>query len=744
MILTLFMMTLRIAVPGEDSLLTLQGTVADSSSGESIPYANVLIMEDGQGTVADRNGAFVIGNVKRKRHSVRISAMGFQTEIFTINPAGGEIFRVNFLLKESPPTMREVTIFGDSASLRYVTPGRAIISPAEAKTSVSFFKNDLINYVTRLPGVVTLNGLSSRYYVRGGSADENLLTLDGIRIYNFAHAFGMFSFLDPKIVKTATFLAGDFGAEYGNRLSSVMDVRTIDGDKNKITGEGSVDLFTADLEVSGPLGLSPENNSTFVAFYRLPMNRGVLKDIYSVNDRFDFYDCFMKAGTDIGSGGRISAEVFGIGDNVKAERFYDPSYSWDQRAGAISGSFFLGDRHLFNFSFSYSRYKSRQSLKTPEAFQYPQYSEVTEPTITADASYFTDSGNQVDVGLFFSFPTYKYDFTNVYLRRIDEYNPIVEPQFWGSYRWQPTARLVVITGLRADISSMAHLILEGTNEYVLDPRLTLQYKVSDKLLITAGGGTYHQRLINLNDENEVYTAFDVIAPIPDNMGEESAWDCSLGATAAPSPLVTVKADIYMKDFTRLVDINRAQVYASDPSFITGTGFACGAEISLRYNMQSFYFETNYSYGHVTRTFWGENFIPRYDLRHQLNSSVGLSPAAGVWVRAFWKMTSGLPYTPLAGFVGKPFLNVLDIGPFLTTPMSMIPLFGQLNSARLPGYESLDMSIEYDIIVLGETATFQVAAMNLLNRRNVFYFNNVTLDTEYSLPRTVDFSVAFKF
>ncbi len=371
MLLTLFIVAFQTLPAVQDTSFTIQGVVVDSSSGESVPYVNVMLTDDKRGAVTDNNGEFLIANVERRAHTMRVSAVGFKTKFLTIKPGAGPIFRLRIPLKESPPTMHGVTVLGNRKELQYLQPDRTVITPAEAKSNISFFNNDLLGYVTHLPGVVTLSGMSTRYYVRGGSADQNLVTIDGITIYNFAHAFGLFSFLDPRIVKTSTFFAGDFGAQYGNRLSSVMDVRTVDGNPNKLTGNGSVDLFTADPEVSGPLSLSDQGTSSFVGFFRLPMNRGLIKNFFSFNDNFNFYDGFLKAGGDIGSDGKISAEVFALGDNIQAEDFFNPSYRWDQRAAAVSGSFFMGDNYIFNFSVSYSRYTTGQSVQTSQAFQYP-------------------------------------------------------------------------------------------------------------------------------------------------------------------------------------------------------------------------------------------------------------------------------------------------------------------------------------------------------------------------------------
>ncbi len=348
------------------------------------------------------------------------------------------------------------------------------------------------------------------------------------------------------------------------------------------------------------------------------------------------------------------------------------------------------------------------------------------------------------VGLRFSFPSYSYSFTNAYGNLIDATDQIVEPQFWAAYEWNIGSRFVVIPGLRWDMVSLAQLLSSGSNGYLADPRLSILYRINNGLVLTAGGGIYHQRIINLNDENEIYTPFDLIMPLPDSIDQESAWDCTLGIVTNPTALTTVKGEIYYKDFSRLVGINGQQVYATDQGFVSGSGHAYGAELSFKFDMETFYADVDYSYGMVTRELGGVSYIPRYDLRNQANFSMGICPAPGMWLRANWKIASGLPYTPLTGFLGQPMFDYTDIKSFGKGWVSPLPLFGAYNSARLPGYQSLDVSIEDEFQIFGKSVALQIAMINLYDRRNVYYVNNVTLAVEYELPRMANVSLAFKF
>ena len=227
----------------QDETITITGSVADSASGERIPYATVSVVGTTAGTVADVNGYFILHNVAPHGARLRASAIGYEAKDFRVEVNREQPVIMNMKIPEAPVAMPTVEIVGKTIA---GTAGSTVITPAQLQNNVGIFKNDVVQYVTQLPGVVTVSGISSQYYVRGGGPDENLVLVDGMQIYNLSHAFGLLSFVDPLIVKVADFSVGGFQAEYGGRLSSVFDIQTIDGDKNEFKAKGNLDLISTD------------------------------------------------------------------------------------------------------------------------------------------------------------------------------------------------------------------------------------------------------------------------------------------------------------------------------------------------------------------------------------------------------------------------------------------------------------------------------------------------------------------
>lgn len=722
----------------QERKVTIKGSVVDSSSGERIPYATVMVSGTTIGTVADVNGYFILRNVDAQSLKLRVTAVGYGARLFDLGNVSGSGATVELEIAEAPKTLPAVTVTGERFGGAASVISNSVITTSELQKNVGVFKNDVVQYVTQLPGVVTVSGVSSRYFVRGGGADENLVMIDGMQVYNLSHAFGLFSFVDPLIVKVANFSAGGFQAQYGGRLSSVFDIQTVDGDNRNYKAAGTLDLLSSDIELTGPL--FSKGNTSFIAFYRGPLDQNVLNKFYSLGLPFDFYDGFGKITTNWFGTGHISAEFLTSADRISSTDITEPDFNWGNSSGAVSGNYLFGDQYNFKFEIAMSSYKAEQ-LPKQSASLYEQLSQISNPSVYGSITSYTESRNELTFGFLFNFPSYAYTFTNTYGSPIVQSESQVEPQMWASYNLKIGSALALEVGLRSDLQR-AFSEIEGGDGYLTEPRLSIFYNMNDLVSVYGACGIYHQRLIDLNDENLVFTPFDLVAPVPDNFGDEAATQYIIGVNLVPNILSSIKAEAYYKNLSRLIGVNRDKVYSWEPDFFTGTGEAYGFDLSIKYDAEKSYIEGSYSFGRTTRSFNGLTYFPRYDLRHQLNISAGWQPISKLWLRARWKLTSGLPYTPVTGFYGLVTFDPYNLPGYDQQQLNSQVMFGSLNTARLPGYQSLDVSASYDFQVYGAGFTLQTTIINSYNRRNVFYINNVTGDVVYQLPTVLNVSLGW--
>ena len=732
---------LLIASPlfAQDRTVTITGSVVDSSSGERIPYATVSVVGTSAGTVANVNGYFILRNVVVHDTRLRASALGYQGKEFGVEYNGGLAVIMNLKIPESPMTMPTVEVIGKTLA---ATAGSTTITPSQLQNNVGIFKNDVVQYVTQLPGVVTVSGISSQYYVRGGGPDENLVLVDGMQIYNLSHAFGLLSFVDPMIVKVADFSVGGFQAEYGGRLSSVFDIQTIDGDKNEFRGKANLDLLSTDALLTGPL--FSDGNSSVVAFYRRPLFQNALQKFYSLGLPFDYDDGFAKATIDIPGEGYLSAEFLTSADRIRQQSTSDPDFTWSNNSGAVSGSFIVGDQFDLRFSVSYSTYRAEQLPKQSGYLGY-QLDKISTPSLYSDVTSYTSSGDQFDMGLLFTFPSYQYTFNNKYGGTIQESVTSIEPQVWTKYMFNPQGRFSFELGVRADLQRTFQWLSGTPGGYPPEPRLTFSCKPADPVTLYANYGMYHQHVMDLNDENLVFTPFDVIAPIPENNGDEESNQYVLGCKLEPNNLTSAKVEVYYKNLNNLAAVNLAKVYDWESDYIFGSGNAYGADVSFKYDAgESLYLQVGYSLSRTTRTVNGTTYFPRYDLRNQMNISSGFQLIRDLWIRARLKLTSGLPYTPINGYFGEIQFDPANLPAYTNHALYAQALFGKVNAARLPGYQSFDLSASYDLALGWTHCNIQGSVINVFDKKNVFYINNVTGSVVYQLPTVFNLSLGWSF
>ncbi|HEY9166958.1 MAG TPA: TonB-dependent receptor [Candidatus Kryptonia bacterium] len=725
---------------------TLRGTVVDSSTGERIPYATVRVDSTTIGTASNAAGYFILPLIPyHSRHFV-VSAVGFKRKNFEVE-SSLSVVEVTFRLPEEPPTMNPVLVTAEAVSqMKPASPSTFVLSPRELQKASGLLNNDLLQAVTQLPGVVTIGGISSQYYVRGGAADQNLVTIDGMRIYNLFHAFGLFSFVDPLIVKVADVSTGGFQAEYGGRLSSVLSIETRDGDKYNYGAAGSFDLLSSDIALYGPLPFNLfQGHTSFIGFFRTSLNRNTLNNFFNLNLPFQFYDGFGKFTTDFYSSGHVSLEYFSTGDQIVSSNNMDPDYHWRNSGYALTGNYFFGDDYNIQFSISKSVYRAEQLPKS-SSYLYHQLSQISDPGVYGNLTYYPSPTAQLDFGLLFNFPTYEFTFTNAFGLPLAIDQTEAEPNFWLKYKWEFIRKLSIELGMRIDMARNFSYVMGGNHGYLGDPRATLTYKLDPASEVYLATGLYHQRVMNLNNENDIYTPFNLIIPISDattHTDDEEAYHFILGGKGLLLDFLDVGTEVYYKDFTKLVLINRNKVDESDPDFILGTGESYGIELSAKYDIGIFYTMGNYSLAKVTNTSEGFTFAPTYDRRHQFNFSLGWEPLERLWLRTHWEYGSGLPYTPLAGYYPEMRINPADWVAYLLSNASSQVAFGATNSERISAYHRLDASGSYEFHLIGLDLTSELMLINIYNRKNVFYINNINGSVEYSLPFMVNVSLKWK-
>lgn len=223
----------------------ISGTISDAKTGESLFGATVYDENSGRGGVSNAFGNFVF-SLDSDSVQLRVSYVGYQSQRFVLPSASAKNLQIELV---------------QSINLQeFEVVGRVPFKQEGIKMDRKFVKalpqfmgeSDVLKAAQFLPGVQRASELSAGMVVRGGSPDQNLILLDGIPVYNAYHLFGLFSVFNPEMVQNSYLLKGSFPARYGGRLSSIMDIQTREGSKDKFGGSVGIGPITSHLFLEGP------------------------------------------------------------------------------------------------------------------------------------------------------------------------------------------------------------------------------------------------------------------------------------------------------------------------------------------------------------------------------------------------------------------------------------------------------------------------------------------------------------
>ena len=244
---------------------TVRGFVYDKKNLESIPSASIQLTGTKYGVVTDVNGYFQLSGIPAGTYDIKVTFLGYDTVFVKITLNAGDIISKKFYLSESVKQLGTVEInVHDQIKQNEVNVSYIPVTVEDIKKIPSVGgEPDFAQYVQVLPGVTFTGDQGGQLYIRGGTPVQNKVLLDGMIVYNPFHSIGLFSVFDADIIRNADVYTGGFPAEYGGRISSIMDITTRDGNKKRIAGKFSASTFGAKTILEGPLFKPKRKKSIF-------------------------------------------------------------------------------------------------------------------------------------------------------------------------------------------------------------------------------------------------------------------------------------------------------------------------------------------------------------------------------------------------------------------------------------------------------------------------------------------------
>ena len=721
---------------------SIRGFVSDKSSGEPIMFCNVTIDGTSFGSQTDLNGMYNLTQVPTGNHTMVVTFVGYKKYTKDISLQSGEILNIKIELETSTVKIDEIEISADRLENKTDVKAASIKITNEDLDLVPTIggEADLAQYMQIIPGVIFTGDQGGQLYIRGGSPVQNKVLLDGMTVYSPFHSIGLFSVFDADIIKATDVYTGGFSAEYGGRVSSIMDIKTKDGNKKRIQGKLSSNTFGSKLLLEGPFKV--DGNSSFLFSGKTSYLDKTSEIIYDFPMPYSYTDLYGKF--TFGSQNGSKANIFGFNfqDNVNYQGVSD--LQWN--SFGLGSDFLLipgNSPVLIEGNFAYSKYHiTLEEISSP----------LRESSIAGGSMGFDFTSFQPKGKIKYGFDVYSF------LTKFKTYNSanaIIEQdentsEFSAYVNYQYNAnRFIFEPGFR-----LQKYNLETSPE----PRLGIKYLASDVLRLKLATGIYSQNIISTISDRDVVNLFYGFLTSPDDIpldenGNEykhkiqKAKHIIIGGEYDINLKMDIQVEAYIKDFTQLTNINREMISNFDNEFIIERGLAKGIDFLLKYKNKQLYLWTVYSLGIIQRYDEGNVYFPHFDRRHNVNfvSSLTFGNNNSWKADARWNLGSGFPFTQTQGYYENiPFTGGINTD-YITQNGELDVIYAELNQGRLPYYHRLDLSLSKTIEISKNTILeISASVTNAYNRENIFYFNRIEHERVNQLPLLPSAGISLKF
>lgn len=736
---------------------TLRGTVRSEGSLEPIPVASVRVVELDRTVIADPRGFYTLTDLPAGRWTVECEAYGYGAATVVVRSTGEGTIRLDFELRRRPVRLPGVEgrsrrsaageLIPDVPPTRVGPPSVQLSGPS-LRLLPGLAEPDVLRSLQLLPSVAAISDYSSALYVRGGSADQNLITLDGIPMFNPYHLGGVFSALPSEVVRSVEVWGGAMPAGAGDRLSSAVAIRTREGARDSMHVAGGVGLISASATVDGPL---PGGKGSYLATGRHTYLDLLTRGAYALGMLdttlpYGFSDGYLKVTRDIGELGTLTASAYlndesvSFPERMRLRTDTDAQFDWGSRILSVGYRRPIGSSLLFQGRVGFTDFRGtfdawtlrltctteglcspgderRDTVKTIEA-----RTRARDLLAGADLTWYGRShtiraGAQVDA---FRFDQGMATFDELDPRFFPTFNTADRPVTLAGYledEWTATTRLDVRAGLRA-------LYADGYGTALL-PRLGASLRVADGVSLSLGAGRYAQVMRSMKDDESIaasFIAYDVLAPQPTSAGLATAEDIVAGVDWEAAD-TRVRLAGYVKRFGNLLlppqpeDPFNAPPLVTD-SFRIGEGSALGLELLVSRRVGDADVTLSYALAAARRSVGDARWTPRFERRHLLDVAATLPWGYAGMLSGRLAIGTGQPFTPAIAltewYAYDPSAGAWAIG-------ANRVVRGAHNSERLPGYLRLDLAArrEFERRWFGRDGTitpyFQV--VNALNTRN---------------------------
>mgnify|MGYP001212056799 FL=1 len=739
--------------------VTVSGYVTDANSGERMIDATVYEKESFAGTTTNSYGFFSL-TLAAGKNIIVVSYLGYDPVTAGVTLTGDTV--MNFSLTMSSSEIDAVTVTASRRQSVIESPQMSMIDiPVEKfiKLPVIFGEADVLKVIQLLPGVQSGTEGSTGIYVRGGGPDQNLFLLDGVPVYNASHLFGFMSVFNPDAVKSVQLYKGGFPARYGERLSSVVDIRMKEGNMKELHGNFAIGIISSKLSLEGPIIKDKTSfilsaRRTYYDVLAQPFILAMNKDENSwTTGGYYFYDLNAKINHEFSERSRLylssylgrdraytrSTDTPDYYDNSNDRYEYKESYGlgWGNIINAIRWNYLITNRLFSNTTLTYSKYNfdvtiesSAENLTTKEKeidyFKY--FSGIEDLGAKIDFDWYPASGHSVRFGTGYTWHHFKPGVTTF------RYDPMYDDDgidtiigdmrvraneliLYAEDNFDITPRLKMNAGIRLSLFNV-----QDTSYFVFQPRVSLRYLATDDLSFKLSYSKMAQ-FVHLLTTSAISLPTDLWLPVTRRFEPPISHQVAAGSAFRIPGDLEMTVEAFYKTMDNLIEYKEGAFFGGtgagwESKVEKGRGWAYGAEVLLEKNYGKLTGWIGYTLSWTYRQFdnlnFGKIFPAKYDRRHDISVALTHKFSERVDAGLVWVYGTGNAAT--LGITEYPPQEFTDAYYYY----SNITDFPGRNNYRTPSYHRLDLGVNLHKVKKRGTRTWSFSVYNAYCRLNPFF------------------------
>ncbi|WP_293887405.1 MULTISPECIES: TonB-dependent receptor [unclassified Sphingobacterium] len=713
---------------------SISGFVRDSISGENIIGAVIRNDMEKKSTASNKYGFFSF-SIRDGSRPLEVSSVGYKTKAFSVQFDRDSTYIVQLVPEENQ--LAEVTVTGSRRkSIKDLTPGLTQFSPKEIeKVPVLFGEKDILKTIQLFPGVTGGGEGSSNFYVRGGGGDQNLILLDEAPVYNSSHLFGFFSTFNSDAIKDVNFYKGGVPAQYGGKISSVMEITTLDGNNQHFNVEGGLGLIASRLKVEGPI---QKGKSSFMISGRRTYADLFLKlsnDENIKKSALFFYDLNAKLNYRINDKNTLYLSGYFGKDAMAYHDLFD--FNWGNATGTMRWNHVWNNRLFSNTTLIFSKFNYQVKIEDDSNFKIR--SDIYNYNFKQDFQYSLSDGHNLKFGLQGALQEVRP--ASIEAGEDSKVNSLqiqhrkgADVAAYLTDDWSVTDRVKLNYGLRASAyatlgpgtfyafdnnGEVVDSTYVGNNKmakkyFYLEPRVSLNYAISNLATLKASFNTNVQYLHQLSNTTSSLPT-DQYVLSNNTIKPQLSNQYSLGYFRNfASNRYEFSVEGYYRDLKNQIDYrNGADLQANElleGELLFGKGRAYGIEWFLKKRLGRFSGWLSYTLSKSERQFEqinnGEWFNARQDKTHNI-ALVGqyqLNPK--------WNLSANFVY-----YTGDAV--TMPAGKYFVDDRAIF-YYDKRNGQRMPAYHRLDLAATYDIKrTKNSYSSLSFGLYNAYNRKNAY-------------------------